>query len=315
MSKGNFVDNYIYGPHLSVGRMANNEMVNEQFLTQRMYMRVITELAANRFKWEGLPDEIDPRHLEMTLFRQALSVFFKASSENYGDRYFSLAGTGAGRIDPYDNPMKYQVTGNNFLNLTIKRKNCVPIFANYLRQPDWDIVSIFAAKLARITRSIDIAEMNMRNTNVIYATENTQLSAQNFIAQRDKGEMNIFTKKGSIQPEDLHVIDMKVHPDTLPKLLVAKSKYWNECMTLLGINNANQDKAERVQAAEVAANDQQVEATRRVALNAREQACEEINAKWPDLNVSVTYHLEEIQEPTLNMAEGNDNGNLYNETP
>jgi hypothetical protein len=59
-------------------------------------------------------------------------------------------------------------------------------------------------------------------------------------------------------------------------------------MGMLGINGANQDKKERLVAAEVGANDEQVQASRNVALNARQFACEQINQLW-GLNVSVDF--------------------------
>jgi hypothetical protein len=59
-------------------------------------------------------------------------------------------------------------------------------------------------------------------------------------------------------------------------------------MGLLGINNANQDKKERLVAAEVGANDEQVQATRNIALNARQQAAERIN-KLYGLSVEVDF--------------------------
>jgi len=88
-----------------------------------------------------------------------------------------------------------------------------------------------------------------------------------------------------------------VHPDSLPKLLIARSKMWNDCMTLLGINNSNQDKAERLVAAEVGANDEQIAASRAVSLGARTQAAEQINRMFPDLNVSVRFKLDDETAP------------------
>lgn len=277
--------------------MNSNPTANEVQLTERMYMRIITELACNRFEWKGLPPDIDPRFLERTLFRGALSVFFEASSKLYGkDRFFALQGSPNGRQDPYDNPLSFHVYGNSFLNMTIKANKCVPIWANYLREPDWDIVCLYASKLAQIDRTISIASLNMRNTNVVFVDEDTQLSVQNLLKARDNGDMNVLVKKnGAIEPGDIVAIDMKVHPDTLPKLQIAKNKMWNECMTLMGINNANQDKAERLVADEVAANDQQVEATRRIALNARQQAVEKINRKY-GLDVSVDFHVQAVSQ-------------------
>ena len=64
-------------------------------------------------------------------------------------------------------------------------------------------------------------------------------------------------------------------------------------MTYLGIQNTNISKAERVQSAEVSANDGQIEASRLVRLNCRRMACEEINRKyglsvWCDMNADIS---------------------------
>ena len=79
-----------------------------------------------------------------------------------------------------------------------------------------------------------------------------------------------------------------IDPMNLPNLMIAKSKLWNECMGLLGINNANQDKKERLVAAEVGANDDQVQATRNVALNARQIAAQQISDRY-GLTVTVDF--------------------------
>ena len=62
-------------------------------------------------------------------------------------------------------------------------------------------------------------------------------------------------------------------------------------MTYLGINNSNQEKRERLVEDEVSANNDQVNAFRNIALNARKQACEEIN-KMFGLNVDVEWNLD-----------------------
>lgn len=312
MARTDYVNEHIYGSHLNPGeKSAYNPLQDQQWRDERMYRRVMTELAMARFDWKGLPDDVTggPRFIEKKLLEQALCVFTQLTSPMYGDRYFALQGSGSGRIDPYDNPTEFLVTGNSYLNVRIPRDKCVPIWANYNRVPDWDIITMFAARLANISRTITIAEMNMRNTQIVFTTENGQLSAQNIQRMRDQGDMTVYVKKNMMEKDDFQAFDMKVHPDTLPKLMLAKSKLWNEAMTLLGVNNANQDKAERVQAAEVAANDDQVEVMRRIALNSREQAVEEINRKY-GLNISVEFHSEAIAAPTTDG--GTDNGDIHN---
>ena len=78
-------------------------------------------------------------------------------------------------------------------------------------------------------------------------------------------------------------------------------------MTLLGIDNANQDKKERVQSAEVNANNTQIIASRNIWLSERQKAVEKFNEKFGQ-NVKVSFRayndildLIEVNNNTLDM--------------
>ena len=276
-------------PFMNTGQkgFANSPTNNMQATTERMYVRVLTEMCTNRFNWVGLPDSIDTRFLELELFRSSLVVFY---FDREYERYLALRATGAGRTNMYDNPTSFTVSGGAMLNKTLGPKQCVPIWGNYLRMPDLDIVLIYARKLASLDRTIEINSLNMRQQKIILADEHERLSMINILKQLDDGDPAILGTK-ALDLSMVQVLDLNVHPDTLPKLLVAKSKLWNECMTMLGINNANQDKAERLVADEVSANDQQVKIARAIAMNARTSSAQQINERYK-LSVSVHFNLD-----------------------
>lgn len=301
MSKGNKVDavyTEFYEPHLN-GSRANNPNKNLLALTEQMYMRNLTELCANRFHWSGLPDSIDERFLELTLFWRALSVFYYDYDYN---RYMALRASGAGHTNMYDNPTSFTVTGGSMINKQLGPKNCVPIWANYLRVPDLDIVRLYSARLAEMDRTIDINTKAMRHTSVITTDENQRLSWVNLMRQHSEGQPYIFGTQ-NLDMSNVQAFNISPHPESLPNLLVAKAKLWNECMGLLGINNANQDKKERLVAAEVGANDEQVMAARNINLNARKQACEQINRMF-NLRVDVDIKLDSPQPPQFSQGIG-----------
>jgi len=287
-------------PHLNGGRKANNPANNNQTGLEMMYRRILSELCMNRFEWTGLPPEIDPRFLELNLTYRALAVFYK---DKDSDKYVTAGGSGAGHTNFMDHPVSFTVIGPGAgagaaATLTAvpsrdadgnrSEAECVPIWANYLRCPDLDIINIYAHKLAKFDRSIEITSDNMRKTKVIKAPENQRLSITNALKQIAEGQEAVFGTDNLNMNALVEVLDLGVDPLTLPNLMIARSKLWNECMGLLGINNANQDKKERLVAAEVGANDDQVQATRNIALNARQRACEEINALF-GLDISVDF--------------------------
>ena len=45
--------------------------------TFRQYYNRLTELSISMFEWKNLPDTVDPRYLELTLFTDGQAVFFK----------------------------------------------------------------------------------------------------------------------------------------------------------------------------------------------------------------------------------------------
>lgn len=297
-------DNY-YAPYAS--GFKTNPKNDLHALTERMYMRHLTELAINRFKWSGLPKSIDPRFMELELFRHALVVFYW--DYDYA-RHLALAASGNGGLNMYENPVSYTTYGNSMKTKTLKGKDCVPIWANMLRTPDLDIVYVYAQRLAEMDTTIRINSKNLRKTKIVYANENTRLSYANVVRQIDEGVDAIYGQESAMDPANIQVLDLGGDPVGLLNLMIAKSKLWNECMTMLGINNANQDKKERLVADEVSANDDQVFATRGIALNSRKLACELINEKftYPNgdpLNISVDFNTDsEPQEPETDLGIG-----------
>lgn len=305
---GDGVYSQFYDPHLS-GVFSSNPAQDQMQLTRIMYTRHLTELCVNRFEWKGLPETVDPRFLELNLFWRALTVFFKYSKT---DEFMALQAAGTGMPNAQDVPTHFQVTAPNILinEMLESGKDCVPIWANYLRVPELDKVNLYAMKLAALDRTIEINADNMRGTKVVAAPENQRLSATNMVQQMANGQPTIMvTKPASEIMESVQVFDLSGPSGQLAELWDAKSHLWNECMTMLGINNSNQDKKERLVAAEVSANDEQVDSTRFIALNARQYAAEQINALWPELTISVDFRstpVEEIDEDDDGESEDED---------
>ena len=293
------ISEYLYGAY------RGNVPRDRKTLYETMYMRVLTEYATNRFKWDGLPEEIDRRFLEYELFRHALVVFFHEDEDSnprkdmkHFDRYFALRGSGRGAWNMYDNPTSFTVTGNNmsaYLPRKLDGKHCVPIWANTMRVPDWDLVLLQATKLADIERTIEINLMAMRKPFVFGVNDNTKLSFENMWRKVQEGEPAVFVTEdmnGRVD-DQAKLFDMRIDKDLVLNLQIAKAKIWNETMTFLGINNSNQDKRERLVADEVAANDQQISAARNSAMGARKYAVEQINRRY-NLNVSVEWNEDNV---------------------
>lgn len=288
-------------------KFANNSTNNRVNLIERMYIRILTELASNRFKWEGLPPEIDLRLLELTLFRQALSVFY--FDKKY-DKYFALPGAGTNWNSITDNPVGFSIAGGieymasnvSAVRDTERARKAIPIWSNYLRMPDSDIVYIYANRLAELDRTIEINSDNARQSKVLIMSENQKLSVTNIDRQISEGQNGIKIGGPLGDMQFVQALDLGINPDSLEKLHILKVREWNECMGYLGIENANQDKKERLVASEVDANNDQTSMTRFVNLNARRIAAKEIS-EYYEMDVTVRYYTDEERQ---RLANGND---------
>lgn len=275
---------------------ANPNSTREAFI-QRMYTRVLMEQAANRFKWTGMPSEVDVRFLELQLLNTGLCIFYKKPQDaKYPEKYMAMRGFPSGQWNWQDNPISYTVAGSNLPLIldrqTFSAREVVPIWSNYLRMPDLDIIQIYAAKLANLDMTVEINSRNARRPRVTFANENQRLSVDNINREIDKGSPFIALDAESYADQivPIQTVDLGIDPKTIGEMHIVRTRLWGECMGLLGIDFANTEKKERVQAAEVDANNSQVDAMRAVNLNARREAADQINRRY-GLNVSVEYHI------------------------
>lgn len=291
MGKSNdYVGDEIYRKHLTGdGRrfMPNAARTKNQAL-QRMYVKRLTELYCNRFEWRGMPISTDQRFTELQLLYAGLAVFFW---DDRFDQYMCLRGTPSGGWNPTDNPTRFTVVGNNFPSVILRSRDCVPIWANYSRTPDIDIIQIYAQRLADLDVTIDINSRNARVSRIIAGPETQRLTNANVERLYDEGAP--FIQVGESYIASATNMDIGIDPRSIENLHVLRVRLWNECMMLLGIDGANQDKTERLVAGEVDANNEQVYINRRIALNAREIACDQIKSKY-GLNVSVAYRTGNV---------------------
>lgn len=253
--------------------------------TEAMYIRILQELSMARFKWTGLPVTVDERYLEMVLHQQGMALFYK--DEKVG-RFLAVNAAGHG-TNMYGNPTSFTTADNN-LQRQVSSKQGVPIWHNAMRIPDWDVVYLFAKKLADVEKTIDVNLVSMRNTQLIFVDEEERHTYMQMTRQMDEGQPRIFGTR-SLDPSRITTVQLGVDKDQVKNLMEVKARRWNEAMTLLGINNTNQEKKERMVGAEVEGNKDQVTAVRSIHLKARKRAAEEINRifRKDGLNVSVDW--------------------------
>jgi hypothetical protein len=223
-----------------------------------------------------------------------------------------MRGAPTGNLNLVGNATEFIVYGNQFYTKTLKATECVPIWANRMRVPDWDKIVIYARKIAAIDRTVEINAKTARRTKVMRVSEKSRLTADNIDAELETGTSVIKVLPEIALNELYDVVDLGTNPDTIVNLDILRDRQWTKILNLLGINTANQDKKERLVAAEVSGNNDEITYIRQTNLQAREDACDEIN-KMFGLNVSVEYvsdgETAELKDVTqTNDPNGKDTG-------
>lgn len=239
--------------------------------TFRQYYNRLTELSISMFEWKNLPDSVDPRFLELTLFTDGQAVFFK--DEVLG--YLVLQNAKGGSFNVYRIPKERRAFAVNGYSKDLTDNDSVIIFNNYLHFNSRLDVEMFARRLYNLDRAIDV-NANAQKTPVLIQCDETQrLTMMNLYKQYDGNEPFIFGDK-NLNPNAIKVLQTGA-PYVADKLYQLKTQIWNEALTYLGISNTNVTKKERLISDEVIRSQGGTIASRYSRLESRREACKKIN--------------------------------------
>lgn len=252
------------------------------------YYDRLTELSISMFEWRNLPDTIDPRFLELTLFANGYAVFF--NDEDLG--YLALQCAISGPLDVYRIPINRRAYAVNGYNRELSNKDSVIIYNNMLHKNSMLDVRMFARDLYNLDRAITVNANAQKTPILIKCTENERLTLENLYMQFDGNKPVIYGDK-QLNPNSLTVLKTDA-PYVADKLYTLKTQKWNEALTYLGISNVNITKRERLITDEVTRNQGGTIASRYSRLESRREACKKINEMF-GLDIQCDYR-EDYQE-------------------
>lgn len=267
---------------------AKREKLESALLNNRTYLQYynrLLELAINMYEWKNLPETVDERFLELTLFSDGMAVFFR--DDVLGD--LCLQCMIGGNLDVYRIPIERTAYATNGYQMPLNNTNSVIIFNNYTHTNSMLDVEMYARRLYEIERTIDVNVKAQKTPVLIRATESQRLTMKNLYMQYDGNEPFIFGDK-NLDMDGVKVLKTDA-PYVADKLNILKRQIWNEALTYLGIENSNTEKKERLVSDEVATNLGGVEAQRFCRLNARRKAADQIN-KMFGLNIQVDFRQD-----------------------
>lgn len=279
--------------------------------TYKQYYNRLVELAISMFEWKNLPNTVDARFLELCLFTDGQAIFFY--DEELG--YLTLQNATNGGFNVYRIPVNRRAYAVNGYNRELNENDSVIIFNNYLHTNSQLDATIFAKRLYNLDRAIDVNANAMKTPIMIKCDETQRLTMMNLYKQYDGNVPYIFADR-SINTNGIQVLKTDA-PYVADKLYQLKAQIWNEALTYLGISNINVQKKERLISDEVTRNQGGTIASRYSRLNARREACKQINEMF-GLNVwcdyREDYQLIDSGEDTVDGEPDSDGeGGIVNE--
>lgn len=268
-------------------RATLSDLLND--LTYRTLFDRYKLICLNEHEWSGLPEGIEPRHIEKWLFTRGYCCFFKREKGGF----MVLECSSDGRQNVYGDPTGYSIYGVGYQTHRPADK-CVIIKNNLLSLPTSDFVTHYVNKLTEAERTMDV-NVKACKTPVIFTCDDKDLLTFKSIFQKVDGNTPaLFVDRGlkmdSIQAFLTGVKFMGI------ELMDYKRSVEGDLLTFLGQNNTPVDKKERLITDEAEANNQLIQSFADLQLEARQKACEEINQMF-GLNISVRRKVQVVENP------------------
>ena len=270
-------------------------------------------LAISLFTWKGLDDVAGfgaSHFIEESLYRYGKACIVK--DDEIGIKALNV--TAAGKLNIYYLPVKVNAFSTGY-NKIYDFDDVVYIMNNELQKPTKDTLTLFAARLYETERTSDVNLQAQKTPVLIEGDKNVLLTLKNTYMQYSGNMPVIYGNKNFDVSSKLNVLRTDA-PYIVDKLEDHKHNLWNDCMTFLGINNANTSKKERLVTSEVESNDQLINYYLNCFYKTRKKACDILNEKF-GTNVEIVLNKEVVDllaETTEALEkEGGLNGEVHSD--
>ena len=247
------------------------------------YLNRMEQICESMFEWVNLPDSMDSRFLERTLFYYGQASILK--DEDYG--IINTQCNVDDRLNIYYLPtklkcwsldyMKSRIIYSGFKNEKLNEDNqCILVMNNWNRIPTADSIRLFAYRLYLAQRTIDTNISSMRTPVLILGTEKQKVTLTNLFNQYDGNQPFIFGDNDLLSPDMLKAIRTD-SPYVTDKISDYKKEIWNEFLQFIGVNALSVEKKERLVTDEASAGNESVNLNLQAYLAPRQKACKQFN--------------------------------------
>lgn len=248
-----------------------------------MYRRM-AKIILSMFTYENLPDSMDQRFLEESLFEDGqASVLYDTDKK----LIINTRCADNGEINIYNLPTRINCYSVNFRTDRIvyngiiedtlnKETQAVLMLNDEERLPSWVYVFEYAERLADAQKTIDINVRAQRTPILILGSKKQKMSLENMYAQYDGYKPVIMGDEDYLSQDSIKAVNTGA-PYVADKIQNLKKEIWNEFLGTFGINNINVEKKERLISAESDSNNEVTNYALKSYFDARKRAVKQIN--------------------------------------
>lgn len=308
-----------------------SDNINRRYFAKNRDMLV--SLAINRFRWVNLPSTCDSRFLEFALLKNGFATI--CHQKDMPDLWQSLFAAPYGDFNAYGLPIQWRATGygGQGTDFEVTNDNGVLVFNSFSRVNPWNMIELYARKLAHIERTEDVNLTNQMSPMLFIAPKEKRLELENLLKQTMGGEFAVLGDDsfGDIA-KSVTAISTGV-PFISEQLNQTYQNVLNQALMHLGVPHLAFEKGERMIEDEARANSSPTTIMLLNCLSARRQACDMLNDRfgldvqvyynddYESLNWNYSHNLEAMaqdkiievsntQDNVLKLNEGSDEPNM-----
>ena len=262
-------------------------------------------LSLNMFRWEGLPQTIESRHIENSLFNYGLCLI--VNDDDLG--FISVPCNYGAYMNVNNVPTEVITCGFNYIktfDYIRKDKNkCQLILNNDLAIGNEQYIFDYAQRMFEVENCIRVNINQQKFPWFVNTTPNSKKTMEEMFKKVMNGDPYILGSKDQIG--NVEVLTLNT-PYIADKLNEYKYELEREVLSFHGLNN-NFEKKERLLVDEVNSNNDFIDRNVELMYRQRQLACESLNKKfgWNVRVINLNEEVKESQKLKLDNMEGNNN--------
>lgn len=261
-------------------------------------------LSLNMFRWEGLPETIESRHIENSLFNYGLCLI--VDDEDLG--FISVPCNYGANMNVNAVPTEVITCGFNYIKtfkyLGKDKDDCQLILNNDLAIGNEHYIFDYAQRMFEVENCIRVNINQQKFPWFVHTTPNNKKTMETMFQKIMNGDPYILGSKDQIG--DVEVLTLST-PYIADKLNEYKYELEREVLSFHGLNN-NFEKKERLLVDEVNSNNDFIDRNVELMYRQRKMACEQLNKKfgWNARVINLNEETNNKQQLELEK-EGEDN--------